>query len=345
MNTIREELSKLCRFKKVTGIFGIEIETETKSSEDYPDGFFRQDGENDQGSIRYSLPMPEWEGHTDNSLRHFGMEYVLKEPLSYPDTLKALVSFKKGTEDVKFLKGSPATSVHVHLNMLDRTFVEMANFITLYSLFENVLVDYSGPARRSNLFALPMRVAERTVGNIKNLLKEIAEGGTTFNVHPEHVKYASLNLAPLMTRGSLEIRSFRGTTDVSEIKEWVSILNQLYVFAQIEGLTPRSVMSSYKNLGMEFFTEVFGLYRQAFKDIQDIEVLIERNLWYMTEIATCVPDWSKLTAPYSSKVKEVKEIKKKSVYTTLDDVIQFTEEPTMLQPLHNFNTPPNWEIN
>lgn len=278
--------------KKVQGTFGIEIETETKRASDYPEGFFSED----PGTGRFKVPMPEWEGHVDNSLRNYGMEFVLRKPLSFDAALKALDSFQKGTEGIPFLKNVPSTSVHVHTNMLNERPSTMANFLALYTLFENVLVDYSGESRRSNLFALPMRVAEATVDNIRDVLQMFQhENHTLFNSSPHRLKYAALNLAPLVTFGSLELRSFRGETDVEEIKDWLRIINNILEYARTPGLTPRIVLFEYKMRGVSYFDEVFkDMSDKVRSKVNDISELIDRNLWYLFRIATAMDDWEAL---------------------------------------------------
>ena len=55
------------------GDFGIEIETESEDQYKYPKSRF-------------------WDFHPDNSLRHFGVEYVLKAPMSLSkNSLRAFV--------------------------------------------------------------------------------------------------------------------------------------------------------------------------------------------------------------------------------------------------------------
>jgi hypothetical protein len=303
--TVRSELSHYHKFKDYKGTFGIEIETETADSVAYPPDFFVQIPHDEH--VRYKVPMTDWEGHVDNSLRNFGMEYVLKVPLSYEESIVALDDFAFQTTEIHFLKNTPSTSVHVHVNFLEESFLTLANFLTLYTLFENVLVDFSGPTRRSNLFALPIRVAERTEGNIVKLLEKVSKGNWNLGLSANHMKYAALNIATLTQIGSLEIRSFRGTTDVSEIKEWLGIINRLLVYSKTDGMTPVDILQAYRDRDMEFFQEVFREFSKPMVEkVLDIGLLIERNLWYTMRIARSVPDWSVVNTAISSKLREEK---------------------------------------
>lgn len=325
--TIRDEVKNWYSYSDNRGTFGIEIEAETKSSEDYGENFFR--AKQTHSGVRYDYPvgMEAWEGHEDNSLRNFGHEFVLKKPLVYEEALEALDAFKEGTSHVKFLKNTPSTSIHVHINMVEESFLTLGNFFTLWALFENVLTDFSGPTRRSNLFALPIRAAERTEGNILNLLREVEKGSVSWGLSDQHMKYAALNIAPLIKIGSIEIRSFRGTTDVREIKQWLSILNRLLVYSKKEGLTPPDILEAYRDRPQELYVEVFGKdWDVLINTVQDVELLIERNLWYAHKISESVKDWDNINTAISKSVKEEKTPKKRginpgSVYTiTLDDL-------------------------
>lgn len=324
--TIRHELREFYEYSDNRGTFGIEIEAETKSHEAYGDNFFR--ARQTHSGVRYDYPpgMEAWEGHEDNSLRNFGHEFVLRKPLVYEEALKALDAFKEGTSHVKFLKNTPSTSIHVHINMVEESFLTLGNYFVLWALFENVLTDFSGPTRRSNLFALPIRAAERTEGNIVKLFKEVEKGQCmTWGLNDQHMKYAALNIAPLTKIGSIEARSFRGTTDVSEIKQWLSILNRLLVYSKTEGLTPPDILDAYRDRPQEFFVEVFGKdWDVLSQTVQDTDLLVERNLWYALKIARSVNDWTKISTAISKAEKPEPKKKKISLQNiqpmiTIDD--------------------------
>jgi hypothetical protein len=141
---------------KLAGDFGVEIETEVDTAKRY-----------DYPKLRY------WTAKKDGSLRDYGVEYVLNSPLSRNELKVALEEFDACNKKFKFRKDSISTSVHVHVNMLDDTYLTLANFITAYSLMENPLIDFSGPDRLSNLFCLPFCDAEGGVAQIVELLKAV----------------------------------------------------------------------------------------------------------------------------------------------------------------------------
>lgn len=174
------------------GTFGLEIETETAEAYDVP---------------KFSF----WDVHRDGSLRNFGQEYVLKQPLDFNEHIPlALEEFRVKTSKgiLISLELCSQTSVHVHINFLGETFQTLGNFLTIYSLTENLLIRMSGADRLSNLFALPICDAETTFFNMKNMLDGIkAKQYNSMVFDPEYTKYAAINLAALSRFGSLEIRS------------------------------------------------------------------------------------------------------------------------------------------
>lgn len=297
------------KFKPTFGRFGIEIETEVPKKSDYPSGFLVPHVfHNKEGWIFPNLP--SWIGHIDLSLRNYGVEYVLSEPMDYDQTMVALDEFGRETKKIPFIKSAPGTSVHVHLNALPETFLTLANFLTLFTLFENLLVEFSGETRRSNLFALPNRCAETTYWNICELFKSIDRGSTDgVFFHEEIVKYAVLNLARLKSFGSIEIRCFRGTTDVQEIKDWVSILNNLMEYSRVPGLTPKGVIAEFNKNSEEMFSEIFKDYAGVLRSIPEFDNLIVRNLWYAGCIAMAVQDWGGINTKISSRRNEFEEKK------------------------------------
>jgi hypothetical protein len=273
--TIYDHIKYTRDIKRYDGEIGLEIETETKK--EYVPSEFKY-----------------WTTHRDGSLRDFGQEYVLRQPLKFKDELPvALEEFKEKTKDIKFIKDSISTSVHVHLNMMNETFKTMGNFLTVYSLVENLLIRYSGPDRLSNLFCLPMCDAEMTYRNICTMMNHISSKnykGLYFN--EGHNKYGALNLASFGTYGSLEVRSYRGTTDINEIYDWVGILYSIVEFARRDH-NPKDIMDQWKVSGLKLLDNIFGQYREKLTH-KDEEKLLKKNLLYAASTAYSVKDWNSL---------------------------------------------------
>lgn len=259
--------------KNHTGEFGIEIETETKSAYEYP-------------KFTY------WECHQDGSLRDYGVEYVLKQPVKYYQEVNfALEEFKDKTKNLKFIKDSPSTSVHVHINFLQEDAKTLGNFFTLYSMFENVLIRYSGPDRLSNLFCLPICDAEETYRNMINMIHNIQNRKYIgISLSEQAVKYAACNLSSLYKYGSIEIRSFRGETDIEKIRNWISVLYQILDYSR-QDIDPKQIMMKWKERQGKFLDDVFRDFRKEIAHKDELE-LIDNNIWYAASIAYSLKDWS-----------------------------------------------------
>jgi len=293
--SICDALEKTGRtFTKHKGLFGLEIETESDAEYRIPEFAF-------------------WDIHADGSLRGFGREYVLRQPLDFDVIPQALEEFKSKLVHANFKKNSITTSVHVHVNMLNESFPSFGNFLTTYALVENLLIKYSGEGRNGNMFCLPMCDAEETYKNIVNMLKNLSTVKGKSQPNYQHMlfdreltKYAALNLHSLSNFGSLEVRSFRGTTDIKEIEDWVGILHEIVKFSRQDKMYPGDIINNYKDKGVELLTDIFGKYRKNLK-FDDEAKLIENNFWYAANIALSVPDskgWDKLDAV--QKPKKVK---------------------------------------
>lgn len=280
-----EYTSKLCHLRKYArnlGSFGLEIETESKNP--------------------YNLGLSNyWSTHSDGSLRDFGVEFIFKKPLDIDSNeyKNALKEFEDWTKLIKF-ENSTYTSVHVHLNFVEKDLTHLANFIVLYVLLDNVLTRYCGADRDGNLFCLKSENAEASVMLYRELFGYLS-GDYQFktvstwvgNLNQNVYKYSSLNIVPLKNLGSVEVRTHPGTTDVKVIDRWVHILNCLYTAAQ-RYRDPREIMAQLRDRRtyIGFVKHIFGNYAQYF-DEKTIDEDIGRNLFYAKYLVYGIKDWSK----------------------------------------------------
>jgi hypothetical protein len=302
---------------KHLGDYGVEIETETKKKYEYP-------------QLTY------WNTVRDNSLRDFGVEYVLKAPMNIAQLEKALDEFNSCEKKYKFEKSSVSTSVHVHMNMLDQSYLTMSNIFTVYSLLENIFIRYSGPDRLSNLFCLPICDAEGVKDNLTNLLSYVNRN--MFNkvrVSADRCKYGAINPAPLSELGTIEFRSFRGETDIKVIQRWVEILDKMKSFCCQEGLHPPHILELWKENGDTILEVIFGEYAKELrvydpKTKKDISSeLIRQNLKYAADIAFVSKDWSKFG------ILKIKPVYKEKIKAELDEIsIDLLKHPFDSLPYH-----------
>lgn len=330
MTAIIENIYDIMRAKlkyggdRYSGDFGIEIETETRTAYEVP-------------KLKY------WNTTRDNSLRDFGIEYVLKGPMNHAELDNAFSEFGGLTKKISFNKDSISTSVHVHLNFLNDTYLTLANFFTAYSLVENVLIRFSGPDRLSNLFCLPMVDAEGVARNLKTIMDAVNRGVyEKTRVSVDRVKYGAINPATLTTLGTVEIRSFRGETDTRIIDTWISILEKLKQFSSQPGLTPPKILELWKDNKHNIIDIIFQEYAKQLKTRTSKEEkegitlnaamnnLIETNLKFAADIATSSRNWNnfgklKIKPVYREKVKDTLESISKSKLGVSFDSLDYHE--------------------
>lgn len=298
--TIANELAGYIKYKKLTGNFGVELETEVESPSDYPNGFLTDTGDN-----YFDTSLKFWKAVRDGSLRHFGVEYIFNKPFSFTDAIKAFEEFDSETHGIPFLTDSPSTSTHVHIDMSNEDFRTLGSFIALWFAFENILVAFSGPTRKTNLFAMPVALAEGNISHAKNMFSIIeSASGNPFVFNENTNKYAALNLCPLRTQGSVEIRCFRGTVNVQALTTWLGILNSMLLYART--ISPIDVLERLNSIREKpgFILDVFGAYAQPlFRHMTNPNFMIARNLCYVRDIALAVSDWDKINTAYSNKPK------------------------------------------
>lgn len=282
-----------------TGEWGIEIETETDKKYDYP-------------TLKY------WEAKKDNSLRDWGVEYVLKAPMNAPELERALTEFESCDKKWKFKNSSVSTSVHVHSNMLNETYLTVANFLTTWAAVEPLLIKHSGPDRLSNLFCLSIKDAEGILDKWINLLSNINRNAfTKATLNQEGIKYSALNAATLSTFGTLEVRSFRGETDIKLIQEWVNIISCIKDFASQKDLTPPIICEMFNKNGTALIDIIFKGYAKMLKaPFKDLKTVMNESIIYSAKLASVSKDWSKFG------ILKVKPVYKAKLTAQLEQISQ-----------------------
>jgi hypothetical protein len=216
--------------RKVVGDVGVEIEME--------------------GTDLPTHRMDLWHITTDGSLRGEAYEYVLRAPLPLDSLHKAFTELRGALSDRKSKvdEKSDRTSTHVHINCQELNRKEVTNFIILYIILEEVLLNFCGESRMSNLFCLPAKDAEFLIDQ----LELVSRTGNMALFRNDELRYASINVAALSKYGSLEFRGMRGTGDFDAIKLWVELLLQLRAKAS-EYDRPQDIIDSYSYGGEDAF--------------------------------------------------------------------------------------------
>ncbi len=273
-------IRKILGLKKTDGEVGLEIEVEGNNlninREDY------------------------WKGVQDYSLRGNSLEYVLRKPVPRFKVTSTLASLKRQwVKQGAQLKETERAGVHVHINMQEENLMTLANFIVLYYTFESVLLKFCGKSREGNLFCLRLKDAE----NVMDHLLHCIEMCSLASLNTNEVRYASLNFKALPHYGSLEFRGMRSTSNLKDIKTWVSLLLALKDAAK-KYSHPSEIATALSAEGVEsFMYSVFGSQANVLRT-EGYEDLIFEDMQLSQEIAFS-PAWRRYTEVLEAREKEV----------------------------------------
>lgn len=206
----------------------------------------------------------------DGSLRN-GMEFVLT-PMTYSHVQMVLEDFYRCNR-INESNFSERCSIHVHTNVQDLTFEQLASIALIYQVFERVLFRWIGNDRDRNIFCVPWYDTGNMTYQIVNRLKQ-GDGWVT----GEWLKYTALNLIPVSHQGTIEWRHMHGHCDVLRIMQWLRFIGHIYsiatslTFEQVRGLfvnlnTTSQYLSTVNNV---FNTDADALKLPGYEaDVED----------------------------------------------------------------------------
>lgn len=248
-------------------VFGVEVELEGKNIPD---------------KSRMMRALPYWKVETDGSLRGESCEFIMREPFTSDDTKQAIIRLRELLEKKETVcQFSNRTSVHVHLNVADLDIQTLSNIIYIYYLFEDVLLRYCGIDRYDNRFCLSVRRAD---GLIQELRKKMNQHGL-IGFRQDTYKYAALNLAPVITQGSIEFRGMRGTLDSEVLNPWIDVIENIYE-AAFRFKNPQEIFNKVNGIGIQFLAD------QVFKEHLDLFKFqgFEEEVMYNFSICAEMPE-------------------------------------------------------
>lgn len=166
-----------------------------------------------------------WQSKQDGSLRG-GLEYVSSVPFSV-ESVPVMVDgfFEALTRAKTETKLSNRCSTHVHLNVSDWKIDKLTSLIALWTLFETPLINWCGVDRKANHFCLGTTESD---DNLKNWEKYLTTGLLEFH---DGSKYTAMNLLPIWTQGSVEVRTGRAPSCPGDVTPWVQFLWALRNYA------------------------------------------------------------------------------------------------------------------
>ena len=180
--------------------------------------------------LRTSLKS-SWVIKGDGSLRS-GLELISSPIDNYGAILKDLqpIVDYRGIE----IRISHRCSIHVHLNYQTRTPTDVMCFYALYAVLEPMLDSLAGN-RSKNPYCIG--IAEgmpsyiQMITALKRIEDTISIEGEIQGGYGNNWKYSSVNILPLSTLGTVEIRSHEGTTDIARIIKWIDVLTCMRTYS------------------------------------------------------------------------------------------------------------------
>lgn len=236
------------------------------------------------------LPVDLWRVERDTSLKTAeAWEYVMTRPQMIDgvyqsiDILQAAYNSRNS-----IVHESVRAGVHVHMNVQDWNIKQLMTFATCYYMLEDILIHWCGENREGNLFCLRTRDAEFVLFKVLQTLQERKLSHLKYDL----IRYSSLNYCSLFKYGTIEFRGMRGTPDLSLIKTWVAIINQLRT-SSLNFNTPTDVINWFSGDGEEqFIATLLPDYHQLFK-CPDKERVI-RNAARRVQMIAFGVDWDVL---------------------------------------------------
>ena len=230
-----------------------------------------------------------WEGERDGSLDYRNSrEFVLRQPMTLLGVYKSIKELSKVFKDKgTTINDSMRAGVHVHVNMQDSTKAELFNFIVLWAIFEDVLLDRCGKYRKGNLFCYPLSRSDNVFGIMMK-----AAGNSVFlrDFRSDQYRYCAINIASLKKYGSLEFRAMRTPRDVEDVYQWAKLLLTMKRFsAKFDN--PIHLIESLNEVGVDkFYADVFDGFDDYLTHSCDLSKQVNEGLMVASAIAYS-SDW------------------------------------------------------
>ncbi len=272
-------------------MLGVEFENETKEPFSHP-------------------TVKNWAFHNEGSLRHYGFEYVLNEPMNIADTREAIHRLFKWIDQRKGiipLTNSIRTSTHVHFDVTKWNYIDLLRFVIVYWILEDVLSSFCGETRKGNLFCLRLKDATYTQNTIAEYLSrgECLPKAITHNDY----RYSSVNFSSVTKFGSIEFRLMRGVDNAKEACSWIDILEKIKEYS-FKFNTPLDVREAFlkKHDAASYASdilgsELFGLVSSHLPKDFCVPSSVRDSFMYVSHIFSAHKTWD--------FKKDIEELKKK----------------------------------
>ena len=203
-----------------------------------------------------------WRTQGDGSLRgneYEAAEYVLRRPIPRKDAKEAIQQLYHTMHDLDFtLNPSERCGIHVHFNISTESCKNVFNFMLLYYLFEDILVNWCGTSRRGNNFCLRLSDSSFILNRVLALYKDNSFNNIS-TLFSRDYRYAALNLNSISKFGSLEFRALQTTKDFNiKLPLWLDILFKIQDYATNNDIVNIFINDLDEDLLKKFPKIVFG---------------------------------------------------------------------------------------
>lgn len=191
-----------------------------------------------------------WVTTADGSLRGGGVEFLSRRPVQYDVAQRDICLWYDWLSEYEW-QTNIRTSIHVHVNVLGRTFQQVAASSVLYTLVEPLLFRYCGPVREENIYCVPWYRARDEL----YIVRAMHSGGIIADMNAA-CKYSALYLEPVLRFGTLEFRQAPVFETADELLNWVKMC-EFITYSEFD--TIEEVLDCFRELGPDQFVEkVFG---------------------------------------------------------------------------------------
>ena len=215
----------------------------------------------------------EFREQRDGSLRGGNAkEYVLRHPASsLEDLVRKIESFYMGFSHK--IAPSYRAATHLHMNVMNNTFMEVANILFKYYAVEEVFAYHFNPDRYENPFSLNLKSAEFPIISFLSMLRKKSAA----ELNNDDLRYSSLNLASLTRKGTMEFRAFETSSEVRPLLQWVEGISSL---KRETCRSPKHFLEMFNDLATDqFLRSVYGepIHSLARK-VPDYKAVITRSI-------------------------------------------------------------------
>lgn len=181
---------------------------------------------------------------------------------------------------------SERCSVHVHFNVQPLEWEQLSSICLIYQTVERVLFKFIGSDRDQNIFCVPWSQCNLTCNIIPNIKKYRHDAFRGWQ------KYTSLNLLPILDKGTIEFRHMHGTCDVDKIMMWIGIISKMFKYAMahptekiLMDIQYMNTISNYQAWMYLIFEELTPYLQTVNYDVELAQGVVDTKLMFMNKEA------------------------------------------------------------